>query len=626
MTNNPIFDLIVENNKIKPISPTFAKLGGQPHSKGGTNVMVPSTGEVVEAQRGEPVSTQTDGSIVAWGKMMNPHTGNTFERDANILAELENRAKKIANKGDNLVALDTNNLSFSTGNVLLDAATVRDTQATIAKEVYAKTQQDILDVSETINADPKKTAKNMAKNGATLGDPLKVRVRIKNTPKAADGRTFRNYKQYEENLQNILAQNQDQLVSDFVQPRNQLTGQRTQGNTFGDAYNTSFDVFNQIQNTWGLPTYDNTTPEGVQRYQNEYNAAFNTRIGSPYYTGTTDPSGTDGKYGNKTSSQQPFRASYRGLQNQTLNAQQIANMSDDEFKAISGQTKAEFAQSNPNLTGVWEYNFSQGRPKIESLATDSFLNPTRGIQPVQAPEPSTVQRQPYTAPTTPETLQRTSLADRNGLPFTSILPEVAAILDRPDYVPRQEYRPQYQQDYRVSYQDRINQNQSDFNRLQTAYADNPLVLSTLAAEKRRADSQVLAEEFRTNQAISSGVANNNIQTYNQAELQNLQLEDQQFLRQEQARANTEAARQRALNSISTKFQTRQAENNAIRLLENFSNFRVDRNFNAVNQNAPAQFQTASGEIIRLTPEQEQEYIRQQNARNQSTKKYGGFFN
>lgn len=626
MTNNPIFDLIVENNKIKPISPTFAKLGGQPHSKGGTNVMVPSTGEVVEAQRGEPVSTQTDGSIVAWGKMMNPHTGNTFERDANILAELENRAKKIANKGDNLVALDTNNLSFSTGNVLLDAATVRDTQATIAKEVYAKTQQDILDVSETINADPKKTAKNMAKNGVTLGDPLKVRVRIKNTPKAADGRTFKNYRQYEEELQKVLAQNQDQLVSDFVQPRNQLAGQRTQGTSFGDAYNTSFDVFNQIQNTWGLPVYDNTTPEGVKRYQTEYNTAFNNRIGSNYYMGTNDPSGIDSKYGNKTSSQQPFRASYRGLQNQTLNAQQIANMSDDEFKAISGQTKAEFAQSNPNLTGVWEYNFSPGRPRVESLATDSFLNPTRGVQPVQAPDPVTNQRQPINTQPDPQTLQRTSLADRNGLPFTSILPEVAAILDRPDYVPRQEYRPQYQQDYRVTFQDRIDQNQADFNRLQTAYADNPLALSTLAAEKRRADSQVLAEEFRTNQAISSGVANNNIQTYNQAELQNLQLADQQFLRQEQARANTEAARQRALNSISTKFQTRQAENNAIRLLENFSNFRVDRNFNAVNQNAPAQFQTASGEIIKLTPEQEQEYIRQQNARNQSTKKYGGFFN
>lgn len=627
MNNNPIFDLIVQDNKIKPLSPTFAKLGGKPHSQGGTTVMVPATGEVVEAQKGEPLSTQTDGSIVAWGKMMNPHTGNTFEKDANILAELENRTTKLANKADNLITKDSNNLSFTTGQVLMDAAAARDIDTTLAKEVYAKTQQDILDMSETLKADPKKTAKNMAKNGVTLNDPLKVRVRIKNLPKAADGRTFTSYKQYEEELQKTLANNQNILIPDFVQPRNQLAGQRTQGNTYGDAYNTSFDVFNQIQNTWGLPVYDNTTPEGVKRYQTEYNQAFRNRTGSDYYMGVNDPSGIDSKYGNKTSSQQPFRATYRGVQDQTLNAQQIANMSDDEFKAVSGQTKAEFAKNNPDLTGVWEYNFSpnNGRQPIESLATDSFLNPTRGVQPVQAPNPTIEARQPYTEQYVPETLQRSSLADRNRLPLTSIIPEIAAILDQPNYVPRQEYRPQYQQAYQISYQDRINQNQADFNRLQTAMSDNPLALATLAAEKRRADAQVLSEEFRANQGISSAVANSNIETYNQAQGTNLQLADQQYMRQEQARSNTEAGRQRALNSISSKFQTRQAENNAIRLLENFSNFRVDNNFNAVNQNAPAQFQDAQGNIIQLTEAERQAWIKEQNAKNRSQRRFSGLF-
>lgn len=633
MINNPVNKLIVEDNAIKPISDTFAKLGGQSHNNGGTMVSVRGTGNVVEAQRNEPVSTQTDGSVVAWGKMKNPHTGNTFEKDANILSELENRVAKTVMKASDLISNEDNALSFTTGKVLNDAALQRDIDTTLKKEIYAKTQQDILDVSEVVGVAPDKFAKNMAKNGGVLGSS-KAKVRIKSVPKANDGRTLSTpeeiaaFKQYDPRLQQVIGENLPYLDMSKIQPRDQLFGQRTntsQG-TFGNAYPEAFNQINLIQDTWGLPQYNWDTPDNVGTFQSEYNQSFNRAIGSNFFEGSSDPKGVDKKAGNLTSSTPTLKRTFGGLENRTLTIDEISAMSDDEFKAVSGYDKAKFAAMNPNLTAVSQYTFSPDMnldymgnvPLQQSNVTLPSLNPTVANAPVAST--AGVRATPQETQ-----IDRPSLADRNRLNLMNVLPELNAILDQPDYVQRQQYNPQYTQDYQVTFQDRINQNQADFNRVTSAMQDNPLALATVAAEKRRADSQVLAEEFRMNQAVSSNVANQNIQTYNQAQMQNIGLADQQFMRQEQARVNTDAARQRALTSISGKVQQKEAENNAIRLVENMSNFRVDRDMNAVNLNDAATIRTANGEIIELSPEELEVFRRERNQRTNTTKKFGGFF-
>lgn len=636
MINNPIFDVAVEGGKITPLSPSFARLGGQPHSKGGTDLQVLQSGEIIEAQKNEPISKQEDGRLVAWGKMKNPHTGNTFERDANILATLENRVQKIAEKGQELTSevgtTPAQALSFTTGKVLLDAATVKDTDLTLKKEIYARTQQEILNVSEVTGTDPKQLSNKIAKNGATMNDPLKVRVKI---TKKADGGDLTQFKQYTPELQDVIQQNQNQLVTDIVQPRPNVYGQTQAGNTYGQAYNEPLNAFNQIRQTWGLQPYDVSTPAGVKQYQTDYNNAFQQRTGQSFYQGQNDPLGIDSKYGNLTSSQIPFRDNFKGSQNKTLTAAQIQTMSDADFKAISGLSKAEFLKQNPNIGNTWEYNFStMSLPTYSAdadpVAYERSLNLDAGNPtPLTMEAPvrlgnNTPTQQTSTQPLRTQNVDRPSLADRNRLGLTQILPEISAILDQPDYVPRQEYRPQYSQAYQVSFQDKLNQNQASFNQAQAALADNPSALATLAAQKRQADSQVLAEEFRTNQAIEASIADQNQQLFNQATLQNLQLADQQFVRQEQAKANTEAARQAALRSLSAKTTQRQAENNAIRLLENFSNFRVDPNMRVQNYNAPATFYDAQGRPIQVSQEDYNRFVQEQRQKNNAKAKFGRY--
>src|SRR5690606_9450556 len=189
-----------------------------------------------------------------------------------------------------------------------------------------------------------------------------------------------------------------------------------------------------------------------------------------------------------------------------------------------------------------------------------------------------------------------SAADQNKIRFTDILPEIMGVLDRPSYVQGQEYRPQYAQPYQVSFQDRVNQGTAEFNRVQNAMQNDPLALATVAAQQRRASDSVQAEELRTNQAIEAAVLNQNLQLFNQATLQNLQLADQQYIRQETAKANTEAAQRAALKSISDKFKQNRLENTAIRLMENFTKFRPDEYMNLQSYNEPAQVVDAQGRV------------------------------
>ncbi len=591
MIKNPILDISVQDDKVQPISPTFARIGGNSHADGGTNVEVLNTGERIEAQKNEPISKQTDGSLVAWGKMKNPHTGNTFERDANILAELENRSQKMMDKANKL-AKDTmeDTIQFSTAKVLMDAAAAKDIDTTIKKEIYAKTQQDILDVAQATNTDAKKLSNRIAKNGATMNDPLKVKVRIVSVPMAANGAT----------LDSPPATYSNAQVEEF----------RKQGN-WGQ------NVFDQaVENTkW----FDPNLPSNISGYQQYWTKNYPELVQQSFNPNTFSnpfPNTNKGyaKYPVEGSALTPeqslyaFQDNLAGNRNIQVKQRTFSNQQElDNWMKGKTPINSNNKQFYPtNEAGVYEIPSLSTRPQIEPLydkGSDARLNQARmsDIQPMAPIDTSNPQNQEPT-PVNRQPVERTSLADQNRFNLMGILPEIAAVLDRPDFVPRQEFRPQYSQPYQVTFQDRVNQGTAEFNRIQSATQNDPLALATMAAQQRRASDNILADEFRTNQAIESSIYNQNQQLFNQATLQNMRLADQQFMRQEQARANTEQARQSALRSISSKVLRNRAENNAIRLLENFSDFRVDNKMRAVDQNEPKQVTDAQGNIWSVSPE------------------------
>ena len=133
---------------------------------------------------------------------------------------------------------------------------------------------------------------------------------------------------------------------------------------------------------------------------------------------------------------------------------------------------------------------------------------------------------------------------------------------------------------------------------QTGY--NPEALSALAAQKYAANSQVLGNQFRTNQEMKAGVYNKNREILNQTQLQNLGILDQQYTRQEQAKSNTKQQAIAALNSINDKILKNKLDNRKLSIYENMYGYRFGPNGQAYNVNAPAALNFAGNSSGRST--------------------------
>lgn len=149
------------------------------------------------------------------------------------------------------------------------------------------------------------------------------------------------------------------------------------------------------------------------------------------------------------------------------------------------------------------------------------------------------------------------------------------------------YHPDLNVPYDVSFQDRLNANQGDFNAIQKTLGNNPEALAAMAAQKYGANSGVLAEQFRANQAMKDQVYSGNRATLNDAQMKNLGIADQQYVRQAQAKSNTKAAMQEALNSVSSKIGQNRLENRTLQTYANmFPQYSYDKNYSIHNTGAP----------------------------------------
>lgn len=157
------------------------------------------------------------------------------------------------------------------------------------------------------------------------------------------------------------------------------------------------------------------------------------------------------------------------------------------------------------------------------------------------------------------------------------------------------YRPNLRSPYDVSYQDQLNENQADFNQMVNASSDNPEALAALAAQKYQANSRVLGEQFRQNQAAKEAVYSQNTGILNAALEKNLQIADQQYVRQAQAKSATKAVRQEALSSIASKVAQNRLENRTLQTYANmFPDYSYDNNYRIRKTGAPAQFNIDQG--------------------------------
>jgi hypothetical protein len=161
-------------------------------------------------------------------------------------------------------------------------------------------------------------------------------------------------------------------------------------------------------------------------------------------------------------------------------------------------------------------------------------------------------------------------------------------------VQAQSYNPELDVPYDISYQDALNRNTSNLRGAQKMSQGNSSAQAMLQAQNYGADQQVLAQEFRANQAKKDQVYSGNRATLNDAKLKNLAIFDQQATRQSQAKSNTKATTQLALNSISDKYAKNRLEQRQLKTYENMYNYRFGSDHVANNRNPLADFEAMTG--------------------------------
>ena len=141
----------------------------------------------------------------------------------------------------------------------------------------------------------------------------------------------------------------------------------------------------------------------------------------------------------------------------------------------------------------------------------------------------------------------------------------------------------------ISLQSALNANQADYNALIKNVGYNPAAQAALAAQKYASNSELLGKESQMNKEERARVFNENRQLLMQSDVRNAGIYDQQMVRQSQARSNTKAQTQEALNSIGQKYLENRRENREVGLMESLYNFRFDSKGRAINMNPLTQF-------------------------------------
>ena len=209
-----------------------------------------------------------------------------------------------------------------------------------------------------------------------------------------------------------------------------------------------------------------------------------------------------------------------------------------------------------------------------------------------------------TAPTEPVPYKRNVLMDvyNQALPYIRRMPDeqldprqlygemYGLASNELEPVDAQFYRPQLDVPYDISLQDQRNEVTAQTRAAQRMMGYNPAAQAMIAAQAYEPLNKITGEEFRLNQAMKDRVYSGNRATLNDAQLKNLAIADTQYQRQAQAKSNTKAIAQAALQSIGDKYVQNALENRKERIQSNlYPQFSFDREGRAINTGQLTQF-------------------------------------
>lgn len=179
----PQNNIFIEGDKYKTLSSDGVNLLGNSHENGGT--FISSNGEVVEAERNEPVYTASNGDNYIFGNLKNPLSKKKFKNEAKeLLTNKGKEEKKIDKYNNNIIGLDPKDkyesLTFNANVALMDGAEARNQDYKQQLDSLAQIQDAILNLSEQTGMKADKVAAKMRNGG-------KIKVKIK---EAKDGKSI----------------------------------------------------------------------------------------------------------------------------------------------------------------------------------------------------------------------------------------------------------------------------------------------------------------------------------------------------------------------------------------------------------------------------------------------------
>lgn len=521
-----------------PYSGPTMQFEGPSHEEGGIGMSY--GGKKVEVEGNETGFVNQDGDFNVMGNMKVPRTNKKFKQVSKEIAKQENGAMSKARTGAQLMEEGDPNdqfdyLKFNSGRATTMGADQRLKKLAQAKEQLAGVQRTILDTADRMGLEPNDLAAGKYTPAARNGYQIKADDGTYVDPDEGPGKP--SVAKRHNNPGNLK-------YAPWMQKYGAVPGNPA---TDGGKFAKFPDVKSGLNAMSGLltgSTYkDLPVEDAIKRWTGgkTYNIPLGDLRGKK--VGDLDAAGLDRLKGVITQGED---SGYYDPGNQTVNyggGKSNVGLTPEITPIASGESKVAFNPAGiPIPKGV---TYGQAQPDATPMGdVDMSSNPIQ------------------------------SSARLNKLKPDQLLGEMfAAASNHVEPVPMQKYQPALYQPYQVSFQDRINDNQSTFTELAKKADYNPAALASLGAQKYSADNAVKAEEFRTNQGIAQDITNKNVGILNDAQLKNLQLADTQMVRQATARSKTKAQTQTILNSVSSKILQNDLENTRLKTYEPLFDYR-----------------------------------------------------
>ena len=281
-----------------------------------------------------------------------------------------------------------------------------------------------------------------------------------------------------------------------------------------------------------------------------------------------------------------------------------------KFTDFSKMTQKEILGTQNNIMGRRIKQYIASVNNVPAPVVNQIITPVVSTTPTTTstttPTPTVTKTETATKPTFPwqmyanQALNYLRPSDAEELDPSQLLGEMSAMGDRPSSVFAQKYIPELDNVYDISYQDQLNEITAQARAAERMAGQNPAAAAAIFGAASQNKSKVLAEQFRANQAMKAGVYDKNRATLNDAQLKNMGILDNQYVRQETANSTTKENIRNALNSISAKTAQNKLENRKLKTMENLYNYRYDSQGRLVNMNGIVQFDYQGNPITQST--------------------------